>query len=164
MEGKPENVSSFEWDPDYNDFTNRFEEWIELRDLKLNTSLDLHDALHDWLGITKSGKSLPTQKQMDFFSEFYNTTYFGISALERESREIVKEEVTYKYRGDSFYNEFTKTFAKRNKSGVYEHYIAAERTFNYRYGDRTILVDVKTNKILAHHFDAKSNKYLGSQY
>jgi hypothetical protein len=37
MEGKPENVSSFEWDPDYNDFTNRFEEWIELRDLKLNT-------------------------------------------------------------------------------------------------------------------------------
>jgi hypothetical protein len=107
---------------------------------------------------------LPTQKQMDFFSEYYNKSYFDISASERESEEIVKEEIAYKYANDSFYNEFTKEFAKKNKEGNYEHFIAVEKTFSYKYGDRTVLVDSKTNKILAHHYDVRTNRYLGSRY
>lgn len=163
LEGNGENVSNFEWDLEYEDFTNRFEAWLEITDVKLQSIQDLYDNLHSWLGITKRGYSLPSQKQMDFFSEFYNQPYYDISSYEREQEEIMEGAPSYEFKSGSLYNEGTHEFA-RNVKGQYEHYIAEERTFHFKYGDIVVLVDSKTKRILSHFKDISKNEYLGSRY
>jgi hypothetical protein len=164
MQGDSENLVHFEWDPEYQDFTNRFEQWIDLRELKITSSTDLYDALHDWLGITKKGIMLPSQKQMDFFSEYFGSSYFDISAQERIEKEIEAEAPTYGYTCGHFYNTGTHVFryydARSDKTIIYT---AEEKVYNFKYGRRIVLRDAKSKKILAHHIDLTTEKYLGSQ-
>lgn len=160
IEGSEENIVHFEWNEDYQDFTNRFEAWVELRDIKMDSIQDLYDELSDWLGITKRGKKLPTQTQMDFFSEYYKQPYYDISSYEREVEAERVGAPMYEYRTGSLYNEGTREFRRKSEKG-YEYHIAEEKMFHFKHGDYIILRDARTKRILAYHKDI-SGKYLGS--
>lgn len=164
IEGKSENLSRYEWNEDYEDFINRFEEWIDIKDLKLGKVNDLYDALHDWLGITKRGKLLPTQNQMDFFSEYYGVENFPVSSYEedvyKKEQEVAPQ---WGYTQGTIYNEGTKEAEFRNRrTDKYEHYMVEEKIFEFKNRRVVILRDTRTKKILAWHKDLTNDRYLGS--
>jgi hypothetical protein len=146
MKGSEDNIVHFEWNEEYQDFINRFESWVNPEEIK--SPDDLYDRLHDWLGITKKGKSLPTQTQMDFFTEYYKQEYFDIVETEREE-EGIGEAPLYEYKTGSLYNEFSHEFTYRNrKTEKYEHYMVVEREINFRLGKAVVFRDTKTGRIL----------------
>lgn len=161
MHGDSSKVTNFEWDPEYQDFTNRFEGFVDIENIK--TPQDLYDKLHDWLGITKKGRLLPTQKQMDFFSEYYGTQYYDIKEYEKEERAEQEDVVTFEYKSGGMYNVYNKVFAKRLPDRTYEAHEVEEVTYHLKYGNRTVLRDRKTKRILSHHYDETNKQYLGSR-
>jgi hypothetical protein len=174
LTGDKNKLSHYEWDEDYEDFINRFEEWIDIKKLKLGGVNELYDALHDWLGITKRGRLLPTQPQMDLFSEYFGVENFPVSEY---MSDVYKKEQQlapqFGYIHGTIYNEGTHEVEFRNrKTNKYEHYIGEEKELNIKYVNKRkntvtfkkviVIRDVRTKKILAWHKDVTNDKYLGN--
>jgi hypothetical protein len=174
------HLANFEWNEDYKDFKNRFEAWIgadKIKELKTEDSRAMYEVIHDWLGMsTRTGRIFPTQRQMDFFCEVYDKKYFDI--LEHRNMEKEAEPLTWEYSRNRYYNETNKSFM-RTKEDKREYFETKEvhRTVSLfgrgRTADgerirvlhkRILIVDIKTNKVLAHKFDEDEGRYLGSQY
>lgn len=163
IEGNKDRIVSYEWDEDYEDFINRFEEWVDIKSLKISDINDLYAELHNWLGITKRGKLLPTQPQMNLFSEYYGLENFPVSAYESEIHEKERQvSPQFGYTQGTIYNEGTREVEYRNtRTNKYEHYIGEEKMFKFK--NRTVIVirDSKTKRILAWHKDITNDRYLG---
>jgi hypothetical protein len=148
---------------DYEDFLNRFEDWIELSDEEFETEDELYDVLHSWLGIKRTGEWLPSQNQMNVFTEHYGLNDYPVRARIERERDISEATPLFEYKDGSFYNPATKEFAKFVTQHEFKHSVATERIYNFSYGRRIVLVDDKTGKILAHKYDLTNEKELGSQ-
>jgi hypothetical protein len=150
LDGAWENLISFEYSPEYNDFINRFEDSVDIR--KLKSVDDLYVKMHDWLG-----KGQPTQKQMDFFTEYYRIPYYGVKVEKPE----YKQKYFYIFTSNSMYNRNTSEFAKYNKrTGTTIYYKTEEARINFKYGERIVIRDIKTKRFVAHFYDFKDKKYL----
>jgi len=150
-------------DDEYDDFINRFEEWVELGEAEFDNEDELYDVLHDWLGIKKSGDWLPSQNQMDVFTRHFGFDEYSVMSRIDKEANIEAATPTWEFKNGSMYNEGTKEFAKRIDQHTYEHYNTFEQTRHFTYGDRIVIVDEKTGKVLAHKYDLKNKKDLGSR-
>jgi len=170
ISGDANRLKNYEWNEDYDDWINRFEQVVDIT--KIKNADELYDELHNWLGVTKKGRLLPTQTQMNFFSEFYGVEHFPVS--EYISQVYEKEEQigpSYRYRSGTYYNEATSgvNFHNRRKD-IYEYYTGEEITVNMMWTNREgytkyrrviMIRDVKSKKILAWHKDLTQDKYFG---
>jgi hypothetical protein len=168
-EGNSGNVVHFEWKEQYDDMINRFEDFIDIENIK--TVDDLYKEMHDWLGITRTGRFLPSQKQMDLFSEYYEQPYYDVGAYERQVREVERKFTAYEYSGNRHWNQETHEFIRpmKDKTGkiiTYTHHYGVLDTISFpkRGVDIQVIRDKKFGYILAWHKDITHQKYLGSQY
>jgi len=148
VEGNPGNLISFNWNPEYEDLTNRFEGWVGAEELdKIKTAQDLYDKLDKWMP-----KHQPKPKQMDLFTEYYKLPYFQI----KEDAYVWFFELK-----TGAYNRDTSKFGSF-KTGK-EHEVE-ERVYHMKYGDRLVLVDKKKKFVLAHLKDLKTDEFLSAKY
>lgn len=149
--GNPSNLIHFTWDRSYKDLIDRFEDEVNIKQITTNT--DLHTELREWMGIGKKKLRLPRQGQMDFFSEYYDTSRYYVK----------KEEIHYlfTYRKTGSYNRNSGMFARSRDMKIFD---VEEILYKFKYGHRIVLRDIKTKRILAHHKDVETNEYLTDWY
>jgi hypothetical protein len=89
---------------------------------------------------------------MDFFSELYQFPYY----------EVPEEKYVYYFELErGAYNRDTKEFGRYEDGKTY---IVEEKLFHMRYGDRIVLRDARTKRIMSHLRDARTGTYYDVRY
>lgn len=164
IEGNSSNLVHYEWNEEYNDYINRFEDWVDIE--KIKSIQDLYDELHEWLGVSKKGRLFPSQKQMDFFSEYYKQGYYDVRT------EYVSEEPSeeaYEYKSGSYYSPVSGEFRKFTPEKKYEVYSGFKTVSNMKFfgkyvGRVEMIRDKKTGRILGWHRNLTKDIYYGKKY
>lgn len=106
---------------------------------------------------------MPTQTQMDFFSEYYDTEFFDIVSFKREEEELSGgKKFIFEYKSGTLYNPDThETQHKHKKTGKYSYHMSEEKDIWLHGHKVTVIRDTKTMRILAWH--KVDDNYLGSQ-
>lgn len=144
-EGDPTNLRSFVWDDNYDNYVRRFEDFVNVD--RLMTLDDLYMTLDEWLP-----EHQPTQTQMDFFSEYFQFPYY----------EVPEEKWRYYFelrRGA--YNRDNREFGRYEDGKTY---IVEEKVYHMWYGDRVVLRDAQTKKILSFLKDPLTGHYYDTRY